>query len=133
MGASISQKSLASQFDLPCRLACLVTTLGHTDGTAFSQLDLLFDIGVCAWAVVWDGDACEGTGTEVVGAVGWNEATWVSDRNVVASGTKPAKLEADKTYIEPTCSGSGCCHWGHSEGLGCALVARRLQTCARRS
>lgn len=61
MHANQSQQSLSGQLNLSSRLAGLEPALRYTDSAPFSKLDLFFNIGVLAWAVLRDRDASEGT------------------------------------------------------------------------
>lgn len=69
MHANSSQKALPGQLDLTCRLASFESALRHADSTPLSQFDFFFNIGVWAWTVVGNGDACEGSGTQIVAAL----------------------------------------------------------------
>lgn len=68
--ANASQESLASQFDLSRRLACLESSLRNTNRAPVSKFNLLFNLRMRTWAVVWDANACEGAGAKVVTALG---------------------------------------------------------------
>lgn len=69
----LSQQTLASQFNFPRSFACFEPSLRHTNSTSFSKFDLLLDIRVRAWAVVWEVYTSKSSGAEVVVALCCNE------------------------------------------------------------
>jgi hypothetical protein len=65
MSRMLSQQSLPSQLDLPRRLSSFESTFAHTCHAAVAKLNLIFDFGESAGAVVREVHAAEGVWTEV--------------------------------------------------------------------
>jgi hypothetical protein len=70
MSHSRSQQSLSSQFNLPRSLSRLETAFAHACHAAVAKLDLVFNFGECARAVVREVDAAERVRAEVFVAMG---------------------------------------------------------------
>jgi hypothetical protein len=60
-----SQQSLPSQFDFPRRLSSFEPAFAHTCHAAVAKLNLVFDFGESARAMVREVHAAEGVWTEV--------------------------------------------------------------------
>ena len=65
-----SQQSLPSQLNLPRSLSRLETAFAHTCHATVAELDLVFNFGECARAVVREVNAAERVGAEVFVAMG---------------------------------------------------------------
>ena len=69
------QQPLPSQLNLPPRLPFLPSPPRRTNRNPLSQLHFLFYGIPCAGAVVWEVDAGEGAGAEVVCAARYNDTS----------------------------------------------------------
>jgi hypothetical protein len=131
-----SQKTLASQFNFPRSFACLEPSLRNTNSTSFSKFDLLLDIRVGAWAVVWEVYTSKSSRAEVVVALCYKEIMIVSYVVPRAMWTCDSMFSVEnyfESYLHSTSVGTGHCHWDCSATAAVGVVARRLRTSGRRS